>query len=252
MEYTIKKLAEMAGVSTRTLRYYDQIGLLKPCRISSSGYRIYGEKEVDLLQHILFYKSMGMDLESINNIVSNPDFDINNALLRHREELIEKRKRLDQLIITLEKTIKYKEGLIKMTDKEKFEGFKKEKLEENEKKYGKEIREKYGEGTVKSSNKKFMNLSSGDFERMTQLEEEMIEALKVVNKTKDLSSKEVKIVYENHKEWLSFTWPTYSKEAHAGLAKMYVLDERFAKYYNDKSGEEVVSTLKDIIEKFTK
>ena len=54
LEYTIQKLAHLAGVSTRTLRYYDEVGILKPKRLSSSGYRIYGSKEVDRLQQILF------------------------------------------------------------------------------------------------------------------------------------------------------------------------------------------------------
>ena len=53
VEYTIKKLAQISGVSTRTLRYYDELGLLKPERINSSGYRIYGQKQVDTLQQIL-------------------------------------------------------------------------------------------------------------------------------------------------------------------------------------------------------
>ena len=54
MEYTVQRLADLAGVSSRTIRYYDEIGLLKPARINSSGYRLYGEKEVDRLQQILF------------------------------------------------------------------------------------------------------------------------------------------------------------------------------------------------------
>lgn len=63
MEYTVQKLGQLAGISTRTLRYYDQIGLLKPARINSSGYRIYGQDEVDKLQQIMFYREMGMPLE---------------------------------------------------------------------------------------------------------------------------------------------------------------------------------------------
>ncbi len=58
MEYTIQKLGKMAGISTRTLRYYDEIGLLKPARVSSSGYRIYGKTEIDRLQQILFYRAL--------------------------------------------------------------------------------------------------------------------------------------------------------------------------------------------------
>lgn len=81
MEYTIKKLSSLAGVSTRTLRYYDEIGLLKPARMNSSGYRIYEAKEVDLLQQILFYRELGVSLETIRDIVTAPSFDIFNVFL---------------------------------------------------------------------------------------------------------------------------------------------------------------------------
>ncbi|MCO4130296.1 MerR family transcriptional regulator, partial [Enterobacter kobei] len=75
MEYTIRKLSQTAGVSTRTLRYYDEIGLLKPARVNSSGYRLYGSKEVELLQQILFYRELDVSLEEIKKIISAPSFD---------------------------------------------------------------------------------------------------------------------------------------------------------------------------------
>ena len=65
MEYSIKDLSEIAGITTRTLRYYDEIDILKPAKISDSGYRIYSDNEVDLLQQILFYKELGLDLKTI-------------------------------------------------------------------------------------------------------------------------------------------------------------------------------------------
>ncbi len=252
MEYTIKKLAEIAGVSVRTLRYYDEINLLKPKRINSSGYRIYGQNEVDLLQQILFYKSMDMRLDEIQEIISKPDFDIYKSLIEHHEKLISRRNQLDSLILTVEKTIAYKKGERDMADKERFEGFKKEKLAENEKKYGKEIREKSGDKTVEASNKKFMNLSEDDFKKMQEIEADMFKSLEEVAKTKDLNSAAAKNVFEKHKEWLSFSWPSYSAQAHMGLAQMYIADERFAKYYNDRAGEGVVNILCDIISLYAK
>ena len=113
MEYTIKNLAQLAGVSVRTLRYYDEIGLLKSCRVNLSGYRIYGEKEVDLLQQILFYKSIDMKLEEISQVIYQPDFNICQALEEHYKELISKKNQIEQLILTVEKTIAYKKGEIK-------------------------------------------------------------------------------------------------------------------------------------------
>ncbi|MBP7073416.1 MAG: MerR family transcriptional regulator, partial [Clostridia bacterium] len=159
MEYTVQKLGKLAGISTRTLRYYDEIGILKPARINTSGYRIYGQKEVDRLQQILFYRELGVSLDSIREIVTAPSFDGAKALREHRRKLLEKREQLDLLIANVEKTIALTEGRISMTDKEKFEGFKQKLLDDNEKKYGKEVREKYGEDAVEKSFNKVKNMT---------------------------------------------------------------------------------------------
>lgn len=124
MEYTVQKLAKLAGISSRTLRYYDEIGLLKPTRINSSGYRIYGQKEIDMLQQILFYRELGMDLDNIKAIITSASFDEINALTEHRKKLLKKREQLDLLIANVNKTLAFKKGRIIMNDKEKFEGFK--------------------------------------------------------------------------------------------------------------------------------
>ncbi|NLM83141.1 MAG: MerR family transcriptional regulator, partial [Clostridiales bacterium] len=71
MEYTVSKLARLSGVSARTLRYYDAIGLLKPGRVAPNGYRVYGQREVDRLQQILFYREMGMPLLEIKKVLSS-------------------------------------------------------------------------------------------------------------------------------------------------------------------------------------
>ncbi|MGL5069336.1 MAG: MerR family transcriptional regulator [Sarcina sp.] len=249
MKYTIKQLAEIAGVSSRTLRYYDEINLLKPLEINSSGYRIYGEKEVDLLQQIMFYKSIDMKLEDIKESILNPEFNIEKALMEHHKNLLEKKEYMEKLILAVEKTIGYNKGEVIMSDKEKFESFKKERISENEKMYGEEIREKYGDNVVDETNNKFLHLTKEEFDEMNKVEEEMIKSLKVVCKIKNLNSPEAKLVFENHKKWLSYNMK-YKSEVHRGIAQMYVLDERFASYYNDKVEEEVVETLKNIILKY--
>ena len=104
MEYTVQKLAKLAGVSGRTLRYYDQIGLLTPERVSESGYRIYGEKEIDKLQQILFYRELGIRLEEIGRILSDPAYDALGALSEYRDKLIQRQKGLALLIKNVEKT----------------------------------------------------------------------------------------------------------------------------------------------------
>ena len=94
MEYTIQKLAELAGVTTRTLRWYDQIGLLKPSRVAESGYRYYGPAEVDRLQDILYYRALGVELARIKRCLDDPSFDRLAALRSHLTALEAERARL--------------------------------------------------------------------------------------------------------------------------------------------------------------
>lgn len=250
MEYTIQKLANLAGISTRTLRYYDEIQILKPARINSSGYRIYGENEVNKLQQIMFYRELGLDLVSIKDIVGAPTFDKSKALKEHHEQLINKRNQLDILINNVEKTILLSEGKITMNNKEKFEGFKKQIINENENKYGNEIREKYGNDTVNNSNAKLMNMTEEQYNEFKLLEASVIDKLKEAYTTGNPASETAMELANMHKKWLTYTWPSYSKEAHAGLANMYVEDARFSEYY-DKEQPGGAKFLRDAIYNFT-
>lgn len=250
MEYTVQKLGRLAGISTRTLRYYNQIGILEPARINSSGYRIYSQAEVDKLQQIMFYRELGMPLSQIKELVNSPTFDGNRALLEHHQQLLERRKQLDALIATVEKTIAQKEGRTTMTDQEKFAGFTQKLIEENEQKYGKEIRDKYGDDVVDRSNKKLMGMTPEQYEEMKRLENEVLTTLGIAIQTGDPTSEEAQKAAHLHRQWLSFTWSEYSKEAHAGLAQMYVEDERFKAYY-DKEQPGMAEFLRDAIEVYT-
>ena len=106
MEYTVKELSKISGISTRTLRYYDQIGLLVPPRLSSSGYRIYGDDEADILRQILFYRELGVSLGEIKKLLSFPDGDKEKALQDHLAELVRKKARIETLIDSVGDTIK--------------------------------------------------------------------------------------------------------------------------------------------------
>lgn len=252
MEYTIKKLAEIAKVSTRTLRYYDEINLLKPKRINSSGYRIYGEDEVNLLQEIMIYKTMEISLSDIEKIISDKNYNTSDVLNNHLKNLILKRKELDEIIDTVDKTIKNRNGELEMNDKDKFKDFKKEKIEENEKLYGKEIRKKYGDEDIDKSNEKFNNLSEEDFNKMKETEEIIFNSLKKVLVDNNYYSDSAKQLYKAHREWLMFSWNKYTKEDHYGLAQCYKADERFIRYYDDRAGEGATEVLVKVIEIFIK
>ncbi|MDA8441714.1 MAG: MerR family transcriptional regulator [Peptococcaceae bacterium] len=232
MEYTIQKLASLGGVSTRTLRYYDELGILKPARINSSGYRIYGQAEVDRLQQILFYRELGVSLDNIKEIVISPSFDGTKALQQHRAELLAKREQLDLLIANVDKTIASREGRSSMSDTEKFAGFKQQLVAANEAKYGPEVRGKYGDEIVNRANAKVEGMSEAQYAALNKLRDELNTALRAAFQTGDPAGKVAQKAVDLHRQWLSFYWDNYSKEAHAGVAQMYVDDPRFLAYYD--------------------
>lgn len=233
MEYTVSQLARLSGVSARTLRYYDEIALLKPKRTSSSGYRIYGQVEVDLLQQILFYRELEMKLEEIKEIIVAEDFEIEVALANHLVALSEERSRLNRLIETVEKSLVEKRGGERMADKEKFEAFKKEAIAKNEEKYGEEIREKYGDKTINDSNKKIEGMTQEEYDAYVLLTEKLNTKLGEATKQGDPASELAQEVAALHKDWLVGVWPAglYDAEKHYYLSLMYVEDPRFKAYY---------------------
>lgn len=246
MEYTVKKLGQLAGVSNRTLRYYDEIGLLKPARISSSGYRIYGQAEVDRLQQILFYRELGVGLGEIKQLLASPGFDAEQALLAHRVQLLEKRAQLDLLIANVDRTLAHRKGVEKMSDKQKFEGFKREWVAENEKRYGEEIRAKYGHSKVEQANRKVLNMTEAENAAIEQLSADIHKTLAEAYATGDPAGERAQQAAALHRQWLTFYWDSYNPQAHAGVAQMYVDDPRFTEYY-DKDQPGTAAFLRDAV-----
>jgi len=233
MEYTVNKLSKISGVNARTLRYYDEIGLLRPMKVASTGYRIYGQSQLDNLQQILLYKELGFPLEEIKSILYSPGYDSIKAFQSHLAQLTQKRQRLDMLITNVTKSIAAMKGEIIMTDNEKFEGFNQSLIDENEDKYGSEIRSKYGDAAVNESNSKIKGLTQEQYnesEALRQAYESVLkEALSISNP--DPAGEAAQKACDLHRQWLCVFYPGYSKEYHKGLAEMYVADDRFKAHY---------------------
>jgi len=246
MEYSANKLAKMSSVSTRTLRYYDEIGLLKPMKVAPSGYRIYGQSEVDKLQQILLFRELGFPLESIKKLLSASGFDREKTFIAYLTELKAKRKRLDTLIQNVTKSISAMKGEISMTDIEKFEGFKQSLIDENEQKYGAEIREKFGDQAIKDSNATIKSLTKEQYEKSEHLRLALEETLKAAFDTGDPAGELAQKACDIHRQWLSIFYPNYSNEYHIGLGEMYVADARFKANY-DKLAPGCTEFLRDAI-----
>ena len=237
MEYTVKQLAGLAGVSVRTLHYYDEIGLLPPARVTQAGYRLYGPAQVDALQSILFYRALGVPLKQIGALMADASAGRLAALQSHRAALLCRRAQLDALLATLDKTILTEEGKCAMTDAEKFEGFKQKLVAENEAEYGAEARGKYGDTAVDASNAKLM----------ARINAALAAAVRAGEAP---DGPEGRRIAGLHKQWLCFTWPKYTPKAHLGLAEMYVADERFTAYY-DAETPGCAAFLRDAVAAFT-
>lgn len=233
MYYSVKEVSDLTGVSTRTLRYYDSINLLKPDHYTDKGYRMYRTAQLDRLQLILFYKSLQFPLDDIQKLLS--DGDTLSHLNLQRKRLIEQAAHIESLIIVIDKTISHQKGEIHMTEHEKFETFKEHKLQENEAMYGDELREKYDGATLNKSHTHYKHLSQDSYDKAVKAEQKMFELLHVmINRNLDVTDPVGEEVLECHKTWLEIMSGMYSKAYHFNLASLYTADERFTRYYNDR------------------
>lgn len=247
-----KELSQLSDVSVRTLHHYDKIGLLTPKRNPENEYREYSQGDIDRLQQILFFKECGLPLKQISAVLESSGYESLSTLESQRDFLKLEKKRIEKMLKTIENTIMAEKGERKMSNKEKFDCFKSKTIEENEEKYGAEIRQSYGEKQVESANAKFMNLSEDEYNKMNKTGEEINRRLEEAVKAGELpSEKEGREIAALHKQWLSYTWPSYSPEAHMGLVDMYLSDERFTKYY-DKNISGCAQFLRDAVHSMLK
>lgn len=227
MKYTVHQLAELAGVSVRTLHYYDEIGLLTPTVNPSNGYREYGEQELTRLQQILFFRELEFSLDDIKRMLDAPNFDAVQAL-REQQQLLElKKKRLETLLSTIQQTLK---GGGSMSNDDKFSAFN----DPTYQKYKDEVRERWGQtDAYKQSMQRVGKMTK------KQLEEVKAEQEEITQKTAELmqagfasDSPEVQEQIDRFYRHLQhFYDPSY--EMFKGLGEMYVADSRFTAFYEN-------------------
>lgn len=263
--YSVHELAQLSGVTIRALHHYDELGLV-PAHRAANGYRYYDQAQIDRLQQVLLYRATDLPLADIKRLLDDPNFDTRAALKQHVQELYQRRRHIDTLIASVEKTLATLEGHEVMTNEEKFEAFKERAVEENEKNYGAEVRERWGDEMVDASNAKARGMTEQQYAHMKSLEVQIKEAIlagleaqkgagdqasEASKRVGDQASEAGKRAAQLHKQWLCMQWPdgVYSKEAHAGLAESYVADERFKAYY-DAIAPGAAVFLRDAIQSF--
>jgi DNA-binding transcriptional MerR regulator len=229
MAYTVKKLAEISGVSVRTLHFYDEIGLLKPAFVGSNGYRYYQEEQLLTLQQILFYRELEFALKEIQRILGRRNFDKLKALRTHRKALLQKQERVRQLIQTVDKTIEQLNGGKKMKANEIFEGFDWKKQAEREEELIRRLGEPARQG-IEESRERVKKWDKARWQRSGDEWQAICRDL--VRMKRDglhAGHPEVQRVIRRHFEWLKQFW-TPNKESYAGHGE-FIVDSQLAKAY---------------------
>lgn len=222
---TVKQLASLAGVSPRTLHYYDEIGLLHPTQIAANGYRQYDRQAALRLQQIRFYRELGLSLDQIRQILDRPGFDPLHALEAHRQTLLVEADRLRMLLATLDKTILYLKGKTTMSNQELFAGF----TPEQEQAYEAEARRRWGDEHVTESSRRWKSYNAEERQRI--LNEGGAIYLELDRHiTDDPASPEVQaLVARWHQHLHHFYEPT--PEILRGLGGVYASDPAFAEFF---------------------
>jgi len=245
MSYTVKQLSKLAGVSVRTLHYYDEIGLLKPDSIRPNGYREYGDEAVLKLQQILFYRELDLSLDVIKSVLNRPDFDAVATLEAHRVSLQGRAARLERLLQTVDDTLLHMKGLKKMSPKELFTAFSDEEQEQ----YAKEAEQMYDPAIVKESNRKFKSLSAAEkqhiFDEGNQIYADMLAVM-----PKGAGSPEVQAIVERWRKHMDYFW-TPKLDQLLGLAELYNSDARFKANF-DKIDARLADFMKEAVEVYVK
>lgn len=226
MAYTVKVVADMAGISVRTLHHYDQIGLLKPASASAAGYRLYSEADLERLQQILFFRELGFTLREIKRIVDSPGFDRRQALAAHRELLEEKRRRLDRLIACVDRSIDALERRVSMEGKMMFDGFDEKKLAE----YREEARARWGE-VVDESYRRTDKYTEADWAAIGAESDEINRAMAAMM-DREPTDPEVQRWIGQWFRLINDRFYECTPEVFRGLGDLYVDDGRFTEFYD--------------------
>lgn len=232
MKYTVKQLANLAGISVRSLHYYDEIGLLKPSFVKENGYRYYEKTELIKLQQILFFRELEFSLEKIKQIMQSPGFNALDALKDQRHLLELKKQRINRLLKTIDETMNELKGGDDVNSDQKFSAFN----DPSYQKYKNEIEQKWGNThAYKQSIERVGKMSKEQFKKIKEEAEDIANTTAdLLNKGFSVQSVEVQKQMDRFYKHLSnFYDPSY--EMFKGLGQMYVEDSRFTAYYEKRA-----------------
>jgi DNA-binding transcriptional MerR regulator len=237
VELSIQQLARLVGTTSRTLRHYDDIGLLKPSRIGGNGYRYYDERALVRLQRILLLRELGLGLPDIAAVLQR-ETDEASALRHHLGWLKSEQERLARQAASVESTIDALEKGEAIMAEKAFDGF-------DHTQYKQEVEERWGKEAYASSDA-WWRSKTDEEKRAFQQQHTDIAADYASARADgvDPADDRVQQIVQRHVDWLNLSTPatglTINREVLLGYGDMYVGDDRFAANYGGTEGAEYV------------
>ena len=232
---SVHEVAKLTGITVRTLHFYDEIGILKPTRLTEAGYRMYDDTALSRLQSILLFRELEFPLKEIKAILDSPNFDASEAISQQIELLELKCKHIEELI-TFAREIQNK-GTTAMN----FEVFGKSEIE----KYKAEIKAKWG-NTKEYQEYKQKNIAQNNYSKITN---ELMTIFSELGKIKHLSpnADEVQNGIAAIQKFITDNYYECTNKVLSGLGEMYVGDERFRNNIDNAGGDGTADFVKQAI-----
>lgn len=241
-----KQVAELSGVSVRTLHHYDEIGLLSPGRNPANGYRSYADEDLDRLQQILFFRRCGFPLERIGQLLSDPEYDRDAAYAVQEKYLLHEKNRINTMLDTLRKSYRASKGEILMSNQEKFHGF-----DMSSNPYEDEARARWGDKAVDQSNAHIATLGKEGQKVLGEKMNALFRSLAEVREENPESSRAQQAISEMYGIFNSNIGHHYTPEAFEGLGQMYITDSRFTENI-DQFGDGLAQFLAEAMRVFAR
>ena len=228
MTLTVGQLAELAGVTVRTLHHYDTVGLLSPSARCGAGYRLYEHEHCERLQEILFYRELGFELGDIRSILNDSHYDRSDALRQQRDLLTTRTQRPQNMIEAIDTALDAQEKGIAMTKEEMFEVF----GDFDPKQYEAEVEQRWSGAAVEQSKRRTRRYGKDQWREAIEEGESIAtafaEQLKAGATPDDVAAMDLA---EEHRRHINRWFYECSHAMHAGLGELYVSDPRFTGYY---------------------
>lgn len=236
MEWSIQDLARAAGTTSRTLRHYGQLGLLRPSRVGGNGYRYYDGESLVRLQRILLLRELGLGLPAIADVLAGHQ-DPAAALRVHLELLEHERQRIGRQIDSVRTTLRKTEGGEQLMAAESFDGF-------DHRQYEDEVVRRWGSESWDAGNRTWAALGEEGRAAHQAEHKAVAQALAQAGVSGAApDADDAQALVARHYRWVSAFW-TPDRETYVNLGQMYVDDPRFAATY-DKHAEGSATFIRD-------